>query len=186
MKYNDFSSKITCSFTGHRPSKFLFGYDEDHPDCKKLKKTLAIEIESLICEGYHTFQSGLAEGTDTYCAEIVLELKKQYPHVTLLAAIPCYNQEKRWSQFSQKRYHKILDCCDIVHYVTCGDYTNYCMHERNKYLVETSDAILAVYDGSAGGTRNTISYAEKLNKKLIIIDPQTSARVMFFSQNSFF
>ena len=36
-------------------------------------------------EVYH---SGMAQGVDMYAAEIVLELKKQYPQITLECAIP--------------------------------------------------------------------------------------------------
>ena len=39
---------LTCAFTGHRPSSYKFGYDEEHPDCCKLKALMTLQIVSLI------------------------------------------------------------------------------------------------------------------------------------------
>ena len=39
-------------------------------------------------EGVTHFISGMAQGVDLYAAEIVLELKEQYPQITLECAIP--------------------------------------------------------------------------------------------------
>ena len=35
---------LTCAFTGHRPSSYKFGYDEEHPDCCKLKALMTLQI----------------------------------------------------------------------------------------------------------------------------------------------
>ena len=70
---------LTCAFTGHRPSSYKFGYDEEHPDCCKLKALITIQIVSLIENGVTTFLSGMALGADIWGAEIVLACKKQYP-----------------------------------------------------------------------------------------------------------
>ena len=39
--------KTSCAFTGHRPTRFSFKYDEAHPDCIELKKVLAARIDLL-------------------------------------------------------------------------------------------------------------------------------------------
>ena len=62
----------TCAFTGHRPQKFPWKYDESDPRCVELKAAMGAEIEKLISLGYTDFLSGMAEGVDTWAAEIVL------------------------------------------------------------------------------------------------------------------
>ncbi len=48
------------------------------------------------------------------------------------------------------------------------------MLERDRFLVERSDCLLAVYDGEQrGGTAATVRYAENMGRKLILIDPIT-------------
>lgn len=49
-----------------------------------------------------------------------------------------------------------------------------CMLERNRFLVEHSDILLAVYNGERrGGTAATIRYARKAGREVWIMDPET-------------
>lgn len=41
------------------------------------------------------------------------------------------------------------------------EYSETAYQERNQWMVDHSSKVIAVYDGKAGGTRNTISYARK-------------------------
>ena len=50
-------------------------------------------------------------------------------------------------------------------------FTNTCMLDRNKYMVDHSDILLGIYDGRQnGGTKYTIDYALKNKKKIILIN----------------
>ena len=52
------------------------------------------------------------------------------------------------------------------------EYTPDCMLARNRYLVEHSSVLLAVYNGSCrSGTGMTVRYAQKQGREVIIIDP---------------
>ena len=53
-----------CAFTGHRPRKFPWGYDETDTRCIALKKSLTKQIVKLVEDGYTDFFSGMAEGVD--------------------------------------------------------------------------------------------------------------------------
>ena len=87
----------SCAFTGHRPQNLPFGFREDDERCTALKETLKKQIISLITDENVThFISGMALGVDMYAAEIVLELKKTYPDITLESAIPCETQAAKW------------------------------------------------------------------------------------------
>ena len=50
-------------------------------------------------------------------------------------------------------------------------YTPDCMHRRNRYMVEKSSLVIAVYDGSDGGTRRTLEYAIREKVPFVDIDP---------------
>ena len=77
-----------CAFTGYRPAKLPFGYDEECPLAQDFRKRLRETIEILILHGYRHFISGGAQGMDIMAAETVLDLQKRYPDVTLEMAIP--------------------------------------------------------------------------------------------------
>ena len=157
------------SFTGYRPSKLNF-FGEDDPMCEDLKGRLARKIEELAAAGADRFFSGMALGVDTWCAEAVLELKKQLPKITLTAVIPCRNQDEKWNSDERRRYRSLLEKCDRVICIS-ENYVKDCMHKRNRALVDLCDVLVAVYDGKSGGTEYTVNYAEKCRKKIILIPP---------------
>ena len=79
----------SCAFTGHRPQSLPFGFDESDKRCTSLKSVMRDQIVALIeNEGVTHFITGMALGVDMYAAEIVLDLKSKYPHITLESAIP--------------------------------------------------------------------------------------------------
>ena len=142
-----------CAFTGHRPRKFPWGYNEADTKCVALKQALTREIVKLVEAGYTDFLSGMAEGTDTWASLAVLALKKENPALKLHCVLPCEGQ------------------ADEVVYVS-REYSKDCMLKRNRYLVDHAACLLAVYNGEwRGGTAMTVRYARKKGREIIIINP---------------
>ena len=164
-----------CCFTGHRPEGLPWGENEQDPLCLGLKALLAQELELTCQAGYRQFWCGMARGADLYFAEAVLACQGVHPDVELLAAVPCPNQTRGWSEAEVERYWHILRWvgskrCHLVSPL----WTRQCMRERNEYMVDRSSRIIAVYDGrSGGGTRYTLQYAMKKGLKSVVIDPET-------------
>ena len=161
----------SCAFTGHRPRKFPWGYDEADARCVVLKKALAGEIAKLVDAGYTDFFSGMAEGTDAWAATAVLALKKENPALKLHCVLPCAEQADGWSTSVQELYYSVLEQADKVVYVR-REYRKGCMLERNRYLVDHAACLLAVYNGEwRGGTAMTVRYARKLGREIIVLNP---------------
>ncbi len=159
-----------CCFTGHRCQKLPWGFNEKDIRYYKTKKDVREKIETLIGKGYTYFLNGMAIGFDMMAAEIVLEMKLKHPKVFLECVLPCKNQEIRWNIYQQSRYREILSKADKT---TClsEKYTDRCMLDRNEYMVNNSDCVIALYNGKGGGTLQTINYAKKLDKEVFIIKP---------------
>ena len=84
-----------------------WGFNEDSIGCLAMKEIAKIEIQNAIINyGITHFISGMAIGFDMIAAELVLELKKDYPFITLECAIPCKEQDKLWRQEQKERYKK--------------------------------------------------------------------------------
>lgn len=158
----------TVCFTGRRPGKLPWGYNEADPRCIRLKETLAEKIKDAIENGATHFISGMALGVDMWAAELVISLKKSGMEITLEAAIPHKGQEAKWSLQNRQRYNSILKDCDLV---TClsEKYTYSCMMQRNKYMVDKSDKVIAVLDDFTGGTGKTVLYARSKKRDIDII-----------------
>lgn len=162
-----------CSFTGHRPRNFPWKYNESSPDCIALKKALESQILELINRGVTEFYSGMAQGVDTWAAEIILALRQEKPALSFHIVLPCEDQAKDWEPSAQERYHRICEQADSVICLS-PSYYNGCMLERNKYLVTRSDVLLSVYNGNwRCGTGMTVCYAQKNGKEVIVINPRT-------------
>lgn len=159
----------TCCFTGHRPSNLPWGYNEKGVKFFIFKLRLYNKIIRAINSGYIHFISGMALGIDMICAEIVLNLKKRYPNITLECAIPCTNQAEKWTNYSIVKYNNILSKADTITYVSSRKYYKGCMHNRNKYMIDNSNLLIAIYNGSNGGTKQTIQYAKSNNLNISLI-----------------
>lgn len=159
-----------CAFTGHRPKKFPWGYDESDARCTALKNMLAEEISNLAERGFTEFLSGMAEGTDTWAALAVFALQKEKPLLKLHCILPYEGQAERWTASARERYFSILRQADSVTYVS-REYSKDCMLKRNRYLVDHAACLIAVYNGEhRGGTAMTVRYARKLGRETIILD----------------
>lgn len=157
------------SFTGHRPDKLPF-LGENDPACVELKNRLEETVRGLIADGADEFFSGMALGVDMWAAELVLKLKQEFPSITLTAVVPCPEQAERWGEELQARYNGILARCDKI-ITTSPQYEKGCMAKRNKALVELCDIIIAVFEGSRGGTMQTVNYAKDKHKKIVMLKP---------------
>ena len=136
----------TCCVTGHR----------DIPEQKKetITQLLRQEILKAIADGYTHFISGFATGADLMFADIVVQLKAVYP-ITLEAAIPYPGRMKT----PDKTFQRLIRCSDTVK-IHSDCYFKGCYARRNRYMVDQSQRILAVYDGrTTGGTAATLRYA---------------------------
>ena len=163
----------SCAFTGHRPHKFPWKYNETDSRCVALKTVLTEQIRLLADAGVTHFLSGMAEATDTWSALSVLALRETNPALKLHCILPCREQADKWRASSRDLYRSILEQADSIVYVNRAYHKN-CMLERNRFLVEHADTLLAVYNGERrGGTAATMRYAQKMDREIIVIDPAT-------------
>ena len=161
-----YSSKI-C-FTGKRPQSMPWGSNEKDPRCVALKAQLEQAVEQAVLDGYSYFITGMALGVDMWAGEAVLRLKGRYPNLFLEAAIPCPNQPKQWMPHEQQRYYQLLFCCDKK--TMCSRSCSRASYlARNRYMVDAAQKVIAVYDGSGGGTGYTIRYARSKGRDVQVI-----------------
>ena len=157
----------SCCFTGHRPNKLPWRYNEEDPRCHALKCRMADAVELAYEQGFRHFLCGMAQGCDLYFCECVLALREKYSDVTIEAAIPCPTQADAWPAAEQERYAKLVGACDFETLVSAR-YTSSCMQRRDRYMVDHASLLIAAFDGSTGGTRYTVEYA--LRRGLTIVD----------------
>lgn len=163
----------SCAFTGHRPKKLPWRHNETALGCVMLKNALATQIEMLVNAETTDFLSGMAEGTDTWASQAVFALREKNPALKLHCILPCKEQADRWTSSARELYRSILEQADSIVYVS-RSYHKDCMLERNRFLVDHADLLLAVYNGEPrGGTAATVRYASRIGREVLILDPST-------------
>lgn len=162
------NQETTCCFTGHRASKLPWKYQEEDPRCILLKQQIYDAVESVYDSGVRHFICGMANGCDLYFGEAVMKLQKQHPDITLEAAIPYEGQADHWPLAQRQRWHSLVESCDYQTVVS-HHYTPDCMRKRNQYMVDNSSILIAAYNGSSGGTMNTLLYAIRQKREVIQI-----------------
>lgn len=158
----DIDINKTCCFTGHRPEKIK-------EDIDVIKANLAKEIKNAIELGYDTFLTGMAPGTDTWAADIILDLKKDNTDIKLICAIPFRGVERNRTPELQKRFHEILEASDGAEYMS-EKYKRWVFLARDRWMVDHSSYVIAVYNGSYGGTQYTVDYTKKNGKQIVFVD----------------
>lgn len=156
---------MIIAVTGHRPNKLGNEYDMRGPASTKIYNKL---LEIVDSRKPNLLITGMALGVDMIWANVAI--RKNIPFI---AAVPCYNQENKWPKQSQLLYSRIInDPLCTLFYVTEKEYTPQCMQARNKWMVNECDTLIAVWDGSEGGTYNCVNYAISKNKHIIRVNPK--------------
>lgn len=145
----------------------------------RLREILRDEILNAALNGYDRFICGAAMGTDIMFGEQVLSIQaERHPNIRLVCAIPHPNQAKHWPERWQRRYQTLLEAANESRLIA-DLFTRGCYHRRNRWMVDQSDAVLAIWDGRpGGGTAYTVEYAMKMKKGIVRIDPETLNRIV--------
>lgn len=154
--------RTVIAWTGHRPDK-LGGYAHDNPVKLRAKRKAETIIKALEPNGCIV---GMALGFDTWVAEVCVKLGCPW-----VAAIPFPGQERRWPQVAQEHYLGLLAQATKVITVSPGPYTPHLMQVRNEWMVDHSTMLVALWDGSDGGTANCVAYAEKVGREILRLEP---------------
>lgn len=154
---------IAC--TGHRPDKLGKEWDMRGPISNWISERMEEVLNDLRPE---KCISGMALGVDMIYAITAISL-----NIPIIAAIPFKGQELAWPEQSQALYNKILPHKLVTkHYVSEPGYSAYKMQVRNQWMTDHCDTLIAVWDGSEGGTANCVKYARKISREIIRINPK--------------
>lgn len=159
-----------CSFSGHRPEKMN--------DSKgKIVRALKKEIKCAIADGYTTFISGMARGVDIWAAEIVLKKKAKNKELRLVCAIPFRGVEDLWDEVWQRKFRDILSHADYIRYFSDSFSGAELYMVRNRWMIDRSARLIAVFGGEKGGTYNTILYAKEKGISVCLIPVRSRSNI---------
>jgi len=167
-KENDMKPDYYIAFTGHRPNK-IGGHDATNPLRVAVKNAIKEALERAIAKYGESHRivviSGGALGVDQDAASVAHKLGLPF-----IVAVPCKDQDSKWPESSKKRYQTMLKYALDVVMVHDGPYNSTCMQDRNEWMVDHCHALVAVWNGTGGGTANCVRYAKRVGKPIVMID----------------
>lgn len=179
---------VSISFTAHRPkNNNMGGYDLNSTKNIKIKEKVKDKIKWCItifrCVNI-IFYIGGALGGDQLCFRAVEEIKEEYPNINIkiILCMPFKNQDNNWINSGKEELSREKNVSDKVILVDLIDkykikgykeneYYPAKMQRRNIYMIDNSSILIAIFDGSNGGTYNAVNYAELQKRFIIIINP---------------
>lgn len=165
------------AFTGHRPGKLA------EMAVPTVRRALAAIVDRVLRKHPDAvFLSGMALGVDQWAAEAVLAARDAGARCRLVAVLPFEGQQDRWPRSDRERYLSVLERADLVIPLVMGmpprspSHARRLLLARNRWMVEAARAVLAVWDGSPGGTAYTVRLALKMGRTVMRFDPRHPER----------
>lgn len=138
--------------TGHRLKKLGFSDNVFNNLVDLVTNTLKTQNPDKVI-------SGMALGFDQALAVASLNL-----NIPFISALPFIGQKDVWPNHAQNFYENLLKKADEIVVVSEGGFASWKMQTRNIWMVDNCDLVLALWDGSSGGTKNCLDYVKKCKK----------------------
>lgn len=149
----------TLMVTGHRPDK-LGGYGWG-----VFASLVAFAEEQILAEAPKIVVSGMALGWDLAVAVAAIRLREQGMDIRLRSVLPFASQYVKWRDPKAAFiWTKVLCKADEVILLQRGAPNGsvqaiFWLDERNHAMVDMSEKVIALWNGSSGGTKNCLGYA---------------------------
>lgn len=148
--------------SGYRPHE-LGIFNEKHPGIAIIKKAIENELRALIDDGLEWVVISGQQGVETWTAEVVIQLKKEFPQLKYSIITPFLDIEKNWNEQKQEKFFYIQSQADFVTSVTKKPYeAPWQFIEKDKFIIQNTDALLLVYDEDHEGSPK---YVKRLAEK---------------------
>lgn len=149
-------TNLIVAITGHRPEKIA-----DPEWVHEALKEVLLELKPV------KLIQGMAAGVDMMSATVAHEIGLPY-----LSARPWAGHTPRYDD--KELYRVTLEnSAEIVDVSLSEKYLGpWLYQERNKYMVDNGNMVVAIWDGTKGGTKNCVDYALRLNRPITIINPK--------------
>lgn len=150
------NNQKVCALTGHRALPASFD-----------RNRLYDKLEEMIQLGCDTFLCGMAPGFDLSALKCLVDLRRKYVF-SVEACIPYEGQERAFDAVDRAVYRRLLPFCDRTT-VLCPVYRSGCFFQRNRYMVDRADVVLAYCTRDCGGTAYTVRYARQKEIPVVLL-----------------
>lgn len=146
--------------TGHRYEK-LTGLGKEIYRRPEVLSACQRNLDRLAAYFLRKLEADLAVSGGALAWDMAVGRGARLVGVPYVVVVPFLGQESRWSRELQEMYRALLDGAAHVVVVSDGSFSAAKMHRRNEVMADHAHRMLALWDGSAGGTGHCVNYARK-------------------------
>ncbi|OLS40307.1 DUF1273 domain-containing protein [Bacillus sp. MRMR6] len=140
------------AISGYKPFE-LGVFKNAHPSVFIIKAAMKKSLIPMIEDGLEWVLISGQIGVELWAAEVVFELKSEFPNIKLAVITPFLEQEARWNDHNKDYYQSILTQADFIDAVTKKPYEKpWQFRLKNQFFIEKSDALLLLYDNEKEGS----------------------------------
>lgn len=161
MPVHNKGCQVIIAGTGHRPDKLAGGYT---PTAQQALVLFA--MQHLRVAKPELVISGMAQGWDQALAQAAQRMGLPYD-----AYVPFHGQEALWPEEAQQSYRFLLGGARGILVCSPGGFSPVKMQVRNVKMVENCTVVLALWNGTPGGTANCIRVAQATGKPWVNVWP---------------
>ncbi|MEH7373432.1 DUF1273 domain-containing protein [Neobacillus drentensis] len=140
------------AISGYKPYE-LGIFKNDHPSVLFLKAAIKKSLIPMIDEGLEWVLISGQLGVELWAAEVVFELKMEFPNLKLALITPFLDQQASWKENNQEWYESVLAQADFIDSVTKKGYEKpWQFRLKNQFFIEKSEGLLLLYDQERDGS----------------------------------
>lgn len=161
--------------TGYKPHE-LGIFNDKHPGISVIKKALEDYLRRLLDENLEWVILSGQQGVETWAAEVIIQLKLEFPQLKYALITPFLNQDAHWNEQKQEKYQYIASHADFITAVTNKAYeAPWQFIEKDKFIIANTDGLLLVYDEEHEGSPKYIKrlaekYAHQYDYTIMLIN----------------
>jgi len=121
-----------------------------------IRAHLTRELRTLLEHGNHKFYLGGYGDFDLLAAKVLYELKQEYPETESILILSYLDRKVDASLYDSTIYPPLENVPK-----------RYAISQRNKWMVEQADMVIACVDHDWGGASKTLEYAVKKGLRII-------------------
>jgi len=145
------------AFTGHRDVR-------EDLDLDYLREVIKKHLDG----GCNLFYCGMAKGFDLICCSILASFKKDYTF-KIIACIPYPSQANGYNRAEKEIYLEMNEFCDEKK-IFSESYRKGATLERDRYMVDNSEVLIAYVREQSSGSGYTVGYAKVMRKKIEFVN----------------
>ncbi|ADC87549.1 DUF1273 domain-containing protein [Staphylococcus lugdunensis] len=142
----------TIYITGYKSFELNI-FKDDAPEVYYLKQFIRHKLINYLDEGLEWVLIQGQMGIELWTAQVVIELKAQYPELKLAIITPFEGHTQRWNEQNQLVYNQLVAKADYVDSIYHSQYKGaFQFKQADRFMLEHSDLTLLIYDEEQEGS----------------------------------